>query len=217
TIISRGSDGETCCDRICYEVESCPPPPCGVIPDVKWDCNRNNPSEIIFTDISVATGGSICGYTIDYGDGTPSFSSTTIPPHVYPAGSYEACIEVIVCVYDVFGNVIDRCSDKVCFKVENCIIISPIRKPGSNGGASANAESLKVFPVPASSQLNIVVGDANASVVRIMNAAGQEVMRASQQSSRSWQADISNLATGTYFVVVQTTEGKTLKQPFVKE
>jgi PKD domain/Secretion system C-terminal sorting domain len=218
TIISRGSDGSTCCDQICYEVEACPPPPCGVIPRVDWNCNRNNPSEIIFTDLSIATGGSVCSYTVDYGDGSPTYSGPTIPPHVYPAGSFEACIEVIVCVYDAFGNIIDRCSDKVCFKVENCIVISPFRKPGQqNGGASANAEALKVFPIPASSQLNIVVGDANASVVRIMNASGQEVMRASQNSSRSWQADISSLATGTYFVVVQTTEGKTLKQQFVKE
>jgi PKD repeat protein len=217
TIVSRGSDGETCCDRICYEVEACPPPPCGIRPEVKWDCNRNNPSEIIFTDISIATGGSICGYSIDYGDGTPGFFSTTIPPHVYPPGSWEACIEVIVCVYDAAGNVIDRCSDKTCFKVETCSIVQPVRIGSSDGGASAQPDALQIFPSPASSQINIVVANANAAQVRIMNATGQEVATGTQQSSRAWQADVSGLAPGNYFVVIRTHTGEVMKKSFIKD
>lgn len=217
TIISRGSDGETCCDRICYEVTACPPPPCGVIPEVRWECNRNNPSEIIFTDFSVATGGSICGYYIDYGDGTPGFASTTIPPHVYPQGSWEACIEVIVCVYDAAGNTIDRCSDKVCFKVETCNIIQPLRIGNTDGGASVQPDALQIFPSPASTQINIVVANANAAQVRIMNAAGQEVATGTQQSSRAWQADVSGLAPGNYFVVIRTHTGEVMKKSFIKD
>jgi hypothetical protein len=217
TIVSYDSDGKTCCEQVCRTVTVCPPQPCGVVPEVKWGCNRNNPSEIVFQDVSVVTGGSVCGYQIDYGDGTPAFFSTTIPPHVYPPGSWEACIEVIVCVYDAFGNVIDRCSDKVCFKVETCIIILPVRLANPNGGTSEQPQDLNIFPSPASTQINIVVANANAAQVRIMNAAGQEVASGTQQSSRAWQADISTLAQGTYFVVVRTHTGEVIKKPFIKE
>lgn len=218
TVISIGSNGETCCNQICYEVQACPPPPCTVKPEFHWYSTPNNPLLVYFTDATTYAGGSICDYKVDFGDGSPVYSGSTMPSyHIYSTpGSYIVCMEVTVCIYDAAGNVIEKCADKICHKIN----VGPNGDSGRMGQKPATtdgASSISVFPSPTNSMVTISINDEGPVLVRVMNASGQEVGAAKQIGKNLYQADVSHLAAGVYFVTVQAADGAIRKQMFVKE
>ena len=86
------------------------------------------------------------------------------------------------------------------------------------------AKSVKLYPNPATSTLNVVVSDASIRIigVEIYNVYGQMMNVAtrglvSQQSLASQQRiDISGLACGVYYVRI-VTDGGLVTKPFVKK
>lgn len=218
TIISIGSNGETCCNQVCYNVEVCDPPPCFIQPDFKWFVSPNDPMQILFTDISVYGGGSICFYKVDFGDGSPTYVGPTIPSyHVYAApGVYEVCMLIQVCVYDAAGNVIEKCEDKICHYVY--VGVSPGNdRIGQKPATTETGSTLNVFPNPTNTLINVTLDTDKPADVRILNANGQEVAIAKSTGKNTYQADMSNLAAGIYFVTVQAADGSIRKQSFVKK
>lgn len=218
TIISVSSKGETCCNQICHEVQVCDPTPCQVQADFHWYTTQNNPLLANFTDATTYSGGTPCHYKVDFGDGSPVYSGPTMPPnHLYPAlGTYTMCISVTVCVYDAAGNVIDKCESTFCRKVK--IVDGPNSGRMINpSNTNAQQSSISVFPNPANTQINIAVATNETVQVRIFNANGQQVAVAKQSGKNVYQADVSQLPAGVYFVTVQTADGTTEKQSFVKE
>jgi hypothetical protein len=217
TIISISSKGETCCNQVCHEIEVCPPPPCSVQPEFHWYSTPNNPMLVYLSDATVYAGGSICNYTVDFGDGSPVYTGPVMPSfHTYPApGSYEMCMKVTVCVYDADGNVISKCEEKVCHK----IVVGPEANSGRIGqnNAAQTSSDISVFPNPTNAQINVTVNANAPVVVRILNANGQEVAVAKAVGKNVYQADLSNFAAGIYFVTVQSADGSVKKEMFVKE
>jgi hypothetical protein len=218
TILAVNSKGETCCDRICYEVEACPPPPCEIKADFSTYYIPNNPLAVGFVDVSTTSGGSICWYDIDFGDGSPLYSGPTLPAsHTFPAyGSYNVCMEIWVCFYDASGNIIDRCSDKVCHEV-GVWPISAAPSKLNDKPAPVVHSNIQVFPSPASNNVFVKVNNMDKATVQIYNASGQEVGKAVMTNKDIWQADVSEFAPGVYFVVVKDSKGSLEKGVFVKE
>lgn len=217
TIISKNSKGETCCGQICHKVDVCDPKPCSITPNFNYFVSPNNPLQVAFTDASTYTGGSICFYKVDFGDGSPVYVGPTIPSyHVYALpGTYTVCMSVVVCVYDAAGNVVEKCEDKIC---KNVIV----------GGGPGNGRvgqtvtpttnsAISVFPSPTNNLINVTVADDKPVQVRILNANGQQVAVAKSTGKNTYQADVASLAAGVYFVTVQGADGAIRKQSFVKE
>lgn len=211
TIVARGSDGKTCCDQYCRQVEACEPPPCMSKPDFNTYSSSSNPLTVVFVDAGTYAGGTVCQYTIDYGDGSPVYIGPTLPPtHTYPApGNYNVCMEVTVCVYGPNGELIDKCSDKICKEVHV-----------GEGGKLMNPDTdsgINVFPSPTNSYINVTGAGIEHAQVSVYNTSGQEVVKARPSGKDAYKADVSKLAPGVYFITVQGADGKLRKQVFVKE
>ena len=215
TIITTNSDGKTCCEQFCKKLDVCPPPPCYVKPDFKWFASRSNPMQINFIDGTIFAGGSICNYEMDFGDGSPVYSGTTMPSfHIFSnPGAYKVCLKVTVCVYDAAGNVIQKCEERICYEVF-VSQLTPLKK--ANTSIPEKSTGMNVFPNPANQEINITVTEENA-VVRILNANGQEVAAAKAVTKNMYRADLTNLAAGVYFITVQSTDGSVKKEKFIKE
>lgn len=221
TIVAIGSDGKTCCDQVCQDIQVCDPPPCGVIANFNEYSSATDPMVAIFTDASTVTGpGVICEYKVDFGDGSPTYVGPTPPPtHTYPGpGAYTVCWEVRVCVYDAAGNLIDKCEDKIC----KTIYIGP-QNPNSpfrtnqQPKQSNSTSDISVFPSPTNSTINVTVPDLDKADVKVLNATGQEVAKVKLTGKHTYQADVSQLAPGMYFITVQAPDGTIRKEKFIKE
>ena len=79
------------------------------------------------------------------------------------------------------------------------------------------AKSVKLYPNPATSTLNVVVSDAGIHIagVEIYNVYGQMV-NVETQCITSLHIDISGLARGVYYVRI-VTDGGLVTKPFVKK
>ncbi|MGL4596536.1 MAG: PKD domain-containing protein, partial [Bacteroidia bacterium] len=213
TIVAVGSDGETCCEKICYEVKVCDPQPCKVIPDFFYAISINNPFTAFFYDATTFTGGSICDYRVDFGDGSLIYSGPTMPTsHTYPTtGSFLMCMTVTVCSYDANGNTVNKCDARVCKKV----VISTIQD--SRMAAPTDGTGLQVFPSPTNGQVNITIGDPNPVSIRIINSNGQEVASPVLSGKNQYQVDATSFAPGIYLVIVQSKDGSVQRQAFIRE
>jgi hypothetical protein len=217
SIMSKGSNGETCCEQICYDVDVCQAGPCEVKAEFKADPSPVKPAyTMIFTDYTTYSGGTICNYYIDYGDGSPIYSGPTFPTtHTYPGpGWYNVCMTVTVCVYDAAGNLIDKCDNTVCKEifVNGQIVISPNKMGNNNTNTDSN---ISVFPSPTSQSVNVIINDMDNATVTVINSNGQEVAKATAAGKNTYMADVSGLASGVYFIMVKGPDGKIRKQEFV--
>jgi hypothetical protein len=213
TIIAVGSDGETCCEKICYEVDVCDPQPCKVKPDFFYAISINNPFTAFFFDATTYTGGSICNYQVDFGDGSLVYNGPTMPTsHTYPTtGTFLMCMTVTICSYDANGNTINKCEDKVCKK----IVIST--NHDSRLAAPQESKEMQVFPNPSNGQVTITITDPNPAQIRVINANGQEVATPALSGKNQYQFDSSPLAQGIYLIIIQSKDGSVQKQAFIRD
>ncbi|MFD2564275.1 fibronectin type III domain-containing protein [Aquimarina rubra] len=68
-----------------------------------------------------------------------------------------------------------------------------------SGIRSSDNDAFKIYPVPAKGTLNVTIGDRSIDNVKIFSMYGQLVKEITNQGTQK-QIDISNLASGTYFI-----------------
>lgn len=217
TIVAKGSNGETCCSQFCKDIDVCPTQPCEVNANFNEYTLPKNPYLAYFTDATTYGGGSICNYIIDYGDGSPVYMGPSLPPsHLYPGpGLFKVCYTVVVCVYGADGQVIQTCESTIC---KNVYIGEGPPPNDARMATPGNTSGISVFPSPTSTVLNIVVGDADQiGEVYIVDARGQQLVKAAPSGKNMYQANVSELAAGVYFVEVHGPDGSVRKERFIKE
>jgi len=84
----------------------------------------------------------------------------------------------------------------------------------STGVETAVANSIRLFPNPATSVLN--VAGENIKFIALTNLAGQEIATLSAVNNQT-SIDVEGLEKGIYFVKVTTTEGAIFVNKFIKE
>jgi len=84
----------------------------------------------------------------------------------------------------------------------------------STGVETAVANSIRLFPNPATSVLN--VAGENIKFIALTNLAGQEIVTLSAVNNQT-SIDVEGLEKGIYFVKVTTTEGAIFVNKFIKE
>jgi hypothetical protein len=213
TILATNNHGETCCERICYEVEVCPPGPCHVIPNFGVEVDYASQTAY-FTDLSTGTGVA-CDWRWDFGDGNFA-SGIQNPVHSYGGpGFYYVCLTVTFCIYDPnTGELIDKCSETYCQWITVDQQFS-LRQAGK--GAPRGDDMVKVFPNPASNELFIAATEFLQPTVRVMSVTGQEVSRATISGKNLYRVDVSTLAPGLYMVEVLYPDGTAKHVQFVKD
>ncbi|MDQ3108969.1 MAG: PKD domain-containing protein [Bacteroidota bacterium] len=168
-----------------------------------------------FYDYSTGTGVA-CDWFWDFGDGNTS--SLQNPTHYYAnPGFYYVCLKVTFCVYDAAGNLIDKCTEQYCATVNvGVIIITPNKLGQPNEPGKSVPKQAALFPNPASSELFINAQEDLKPVVRIVNATGQEVMKAELSAKNLYRVNVQSLPVGVYTVEVIYTNGTSEHLPFVK-
>ncbi|CAN5794571.1 hypothetical protein BH11BAC7_BH11BAC7_20710 [soil metagenome] len=212
TILATNNNGETCCERICYEIEVCPPGHCQVFPNFSSTVNFHHYT-VSFTDLSTGTG-SACDWFWDFGDGN-TVSGVQNPVHSYLSpGFYYVCLRVTFCIYDAAGNVIDKCDGIYCQWV---VVDQQHTLRQANGDLPSGDDIVKVFPNPASTELFIAAKESLQPTVRIINASGQEVSKAEISAKNLYRVDVATLAPGLYMVEVVYPDGTSKHVQFVKD
>jgi hypothetical protein len=212
TILATNNNGQTCCERVCYKVEVCPPGPCEVIPNFGAQIDYASYT-VTFTDLSTGTG-TACDWSWDFGDGN-IVNGVQNPVHNYGGpGFYYVCLTVTFCVYNADGELIEKCSDIYC----RWISIDQQFSQRQSGGVQPHGDDMvKVFPNPASDELFIAATEFLQPTVRVMNVAGQEVSKATLSGKNLYRVDVSTLAPGLYMVEVLYPDGTAKHVQFVKD
>ncbi len=76
--------------------------------------------------------------------------------------------------------------------------------------------SLKIYPNPASSFIN-VESDEEMQSIQVADVTGRIIIAENNLSTLTTQRSTAELATGSYFIHIKTTSGKTALQRFVKQ
>jgi hypothetical protein len=214
TITAVSPSGQSCCDQTCIKVEACNPQPCSVDPYFKWEDLPNWGEQ--FYDYSTGTGVA-CDWFWDFGDG---FTSTLqYPTHYYAnPGVYYVCLKVTFCVYDAAGNLIAKCSEKYCTNVPvGVVIITPNRQGNPDHPKDmVNPKKAMLYPNPASNELFINAQEDLKPTVKIINAAGQQVMNAELSAKNLYKVNVQTLPVGMYSVEIMYSDGTSEHLPFVK-
>ncbi len=79
----------------------------------------------------------------------------------------------------------------------------------------ANMKSIRVFPNPSTSRITVLTTDLSTSV-EVFDLAGSRLMAAVKISDGRWEADLSGLVNGLYFVRVTSGADVTLKAVVLK-
>ncbi len=144
-----------------------------------------------FTDGSLANGGTITTWLWDLGDGDTAMTAN--PSHIYTApGNYNVCL---------FVNTANGCSDTVCNVVE--IIPAEVNAPNiftPNGDGINDALVFQYLEFYPDNQLNVY------------NRWGN-VIYAQNGYANNWTGD--NLSEGTYYYVLNISNGQLLKGYFM--
>ncbi len=211
TILATNNNGETCCERVCYKVQVCDPGACEVHPSFGTSIDYAS-NTVTFTDLSTGTGVA-CDWTWDFGDGNFS-TGTPNPVHTYGGpGFYYVCLRVTFCIYDASGELIDRCEREYC----RWVIVDAQFSQRQGGTQPLGDDMVKVFPNPASSELFIAATEGLQPTVRVMNASGQEVSKATISAKNLYRVDVSTLSPGLYMVEVMYPDGTSKHIQFVKD
>lgn len=88
----------------------------------------------------------------------------------------------------------------------------------SSSNKEVNDLPIDIYPNPVQGQLNIRLPqelDASIEHIRFINHLGQPVQVESSLNGSIWQFHTSQLATGMYYLAIQTTEGQTLNRKII--
>ena len=215
--------GDSCADTICKPVcvEGCEQEPCEC-EIFQFDINIATMSNC-FVGFNSAGEANFCiNFMIewDFGDGTV----VTLPNNVSPVHTYSGPGPWTVCATATGIGTITGCeteaTDCITFSLD-CIVERDFREgdPNNQGGTGMDAE-LRLFPNPTGSLLHIrhpwmEVGEAKLEVI---NVSGQTVLRQQLREGQSQAVlDVSDLASGTYYVRMTGIEGQETYNMFIKE
>lgn len=209
------SDGnETCCDRICKQVTVGPPNNnCVANADFTFKRPINSP----FTDFTSTSSGTglICSYFWDFGDTNTYTGTNPNPRHYYniqQAGTYtyNVCLTVWNCDYDINGNEIGRCSHTTCKQIT--FVSNPTQeKTGPISSITNNGKNkykVDVYPNPATKEMFVEITGIDKPKVSIVTIQGVKVGEAKKVSDLKYKFDVSGLAAGIYFVNVEGDNNK---------
>jgi hypothetical protein len=209
----------TCCDRICKDVKVCQSQgQCAAHADFNASQLSSPDYTVSFTDLSSGTG-IPCSWSWTFGDG--GTSSLQNPTHVYSgAGTYTVCLNVVICQYDLKGNLIGQCENKIC---KDIVVSDPTSAPlrifdSGTGNINLQEDPFKVLvsPNPAGDNVRIEVQGITNALVTIKTITGDEIGTAVMTGRNVFSFNSSTLKPGAYIVQVKgTNSGKTVK--FVKE
>ncbi|RYE14031.1 MAG: T9SS type A sorting domain-containing protein [Sphingobacteriales bacterium] len=79
------------------------------------------------------------------------------------------------------------------------------------------ANSVNVYPNPATSQINVEMPGLAASAITVSNAIGQVVKKQVINASEKTVVDVANLGTGIYYVQIETAKGTVTKKVSVQK
>jgi PKD repeat protein len=219
TITAVSPSGQSCCDQVCTKVIACPPQPCVVNAEYKWeDIGHWN---VQFQDISTGTGVP-CGWFWDFGDGNTS--TVQNPIHAYSdPGFYVVCMTVTYCVYDASGNLVTTCTGTFCKQISVGVVIGPSptepnnqRTPG--GSTLEEAKKVTLYPNPTTTELFIVAQQDLAPTIRVRNSTGQQVSNKADLSARNlYKVNVETFSPGLYMIEVTYSNGTVENLTFVKK
>lgn len=200
TVIRRVGN-QTCCKRICKEIEVGEPPRESVTPSTGFKYNPvpSFNTAIKFTDISVNEG-VFKEYKWDFGDGI--VSGQQHPAHVYAKeGVYKVCLTVTNNIFDANGTLVERVENEYCDEV--------------NVGPSVydiNKGEVNVMPNPSTGQAIVTVENIPNPKVLVRSITGVEVGKVETMGANQYKVNLESLPTGVYIVEVQSEFGsKTVK------
>lgn len=84
----------------------------------------------------------------------------------------------------------------------------------SQKSETVNAETLKVFPNPASGWVNIENSN-KISQIELFNSLGKKVLAKNNIDETSVHLDVAHLSTGVYFLIIKDSSGKSESKRFV--
>lgn len=202
--IIRKVGNQTCCKRICTEIEVEEPQQLKQSSTGFTTKSLEFPNNAVkFLDIS-KNSSPFTEYRWDFGDG--SISAQQHPSHVYSKeGVYKVCLNVTNKVYDENGTVVEESNKEYCDKVR----VGNVPYDISQG-------EVLVMPNPANKEAIVRVIDIPNPKVILRSITGAEVTKGKSLDANKFLLNLDNLPVGVYIVEVQSEFGtKTVK--LVKE
>ena len=95
--------------------------------------------------------------------------------------------------------------------------VTPVTAPSQQGIVAADGSiNFSVYPNPASSKINVVVENAEATQIILMDASGRTVKTIATEGAENHTIDISDLQAGIYFVNVRNENVSKVSKLIVK-
>jgi hypothetical protein len=95
--------------------------------------------------------------------------------------------------------------------------VTPVTAPSQQGIVAADGSiNFSVYPNPASSKINVVVENAEATQITLMDASGRTVKAIATEGAENHTIDISDLQAGIYFVNVRNENVSKVSKLIVK-
>lgn len=197
--IIRKVGNQTCCKRICREIEVGEPEEFKQSIGFKTQPMEFPTAAVKFIDISKSTN-DFTDYNWNFGDG--EVSAKQHPAHVYAKeGIYNVCLTISNKVYDANGNLVEQNEKEYCDKVK----VGDVAYDLSLGKVS-------VKPNPATNQAIVTVSNIPSPKVILRTIAGVEVAKGVSINADQYLLKTINLPPGMYIIEVQSEYGtKTVK------
>lgn len=198
--IIRKVGNQTCCKRICKEIEVGEPEE-SKAPSTGFTTRPMQFPNTAMKFIDISKGkNEFTEYSWDFGDGEVSGQQN--PAHVYAKeGIYNVCLTINNKVFDANGNLVEQNENEYCEKVK----IGDVAYDISIGKVS-------VKPNPAKEQAIVSVTNIPNPTVILRSITGAEVAKGKSINANEYLLKTDNLAVGVYIVEVQSEYGtKTIK------
>ena len=179
--------------------------------------SAGSPNTVYIFDLSQ---GNNLSYFWDFGDGNTS--TVQYPSHVYANnGSYLICLTVT----DSAGNCTDTYCDTIDYTTRASgftINVLPYSAIGSvDVEEHSSLELTKLYPNPATEQINIEINSNGSRTVDMMitDIFGKTIQSQTinvSSGSTVHNLDVTSLAKGSYFIILNAQQGQTVKRFVVK-
>jgi hypothetical protein len=166
------------------------------------------------------------GYYWDFGDGTTGVGSPI--SHTYQPGWYVLCLTVFY--LDPRG---ECCSDRICRRIYIDGGIDPTDPIDDTKSMKTEHPMMENVPLerPSDNQLKLYAQpnpsggiyrlhtdeQVKSGTLQVMDMQGKVIREDKYAETSTWNLDIANLPAGTYFVRIQTADGKTFNTMLLKE
>ncbi len=96
--------------------------------------------------------------------------------------------------------------------------ISELTKPDSTASVVQTEppnDTIEVYPNPATGTVTILAGGTSILGITVLNVLGENVLDVPNQYASDLMLDLSNLPSGTYFLRIQTANGRVLRKTVI--